>query len=368
MNIINLQLLLWALPLFMCIHVFEEFAFPGGFIPWIAAQHARRLKKTSYYVAVNAAGIVAASILALGNLTAFGYCVFIWLVTFMATNGLSHAIASIQAKKYCPGMVTGVLLFFPLLAASCWKLLSDGLINWQSVALNGVSAFVVGFFFIKVHHHGARTRAEAAKKLNDDMENAKKLFFDYACNTFFMLHDGVWEEYKALRTTPAQEAEWRREYIAFWVGQLSTDDLTAVQKLDDANAGEALADLMKMADQGDDYAKLRYAITIGHLSEKPRELCNAIKMKTSLLFWKKRSNCSTIDEKIRSISADEQRQAMKTAAELLESLLHGAIEVSDKHKAEIYPYMSSLGASTPEEYVLNYAKHKLADVKKGLLQ
>ncbi len=95
--------------------------------------------------------------------------------------------------------------------------------------------------------------------MNQSEEPAKKMFFDYACNTFFMAHDGVLEGYKLFGISEAQEAEWRREYIAFWTSQLSTDDLTAVDQLRNAWAGEALPDLIRVADTGDGYAKLWYA-------------------------------------------------------------------------------------------------------------
>jgi hypothetical protein len=169
--------------------------------------------------------------------------------------------------------------------------------------------------------------------MSDNKEKAKKIFFDYACNTFYMAHDGELEEYKKIGVSAAQEAEWRREYISFWVSQLSIDDLTAVNRLGETWAGEALPDLIKMAGQGDGYAKLWYA--------------NAI--------WKLANGAS--------ISATMRDQAIKTAINLWQSLVQRPIELSDNHKAEISPNMKPLDASTPEEYVLNYAKRKLAEAK-----
>jgi ribosome biogenesis protein Tsr3 len=57
-----------------------------------------------------------------------------------------------------------------------------------------------------------------AKRLSmtSEREKAKKMFFDYACHTFFMQNDGVLEEYKKFGISESQETEWRREYISFW--------------------------------------------------------------------------------------------------------------------------------------------------------
>jgi hypothetical protein len=150
MNPTNLQLILWALPLFMFIHVIEEFGFPGGFIQWMATHNTERLHHTVYYVAINAIGILAGVIAAVAAPNIVALCAHIWLVTYMATNSLSHIIASLQTRRYCPGTVTG-LLFIPLLVASSWMLLSVNVVNWESLGVNVISAFAVGYFFITVH-------------------------------------------------------------------------------------------------------------------------------------------------------------------------------------------------------------------------
>ena len=159
MQLPSIQFLLWALPLFICIHVVEEFGYPGGFVRWMKSHNARRIKGTFYYVAVNAAAILAGFILALTASGTIAYVAFFWFAAFLATNGLSHVIASAQEKTYCPGSVTGVFLFWPLLIASWLRLSSDGLINSQSLTLNAASGFIVAYFFFSVHR---RRKAEQA--------------------------------------------------------------------------------------------------------------------------------------------------------------------------------------------------------------
>ena len=155
---VSLQSLLWALPAFLCIHVVEEFCYPGGFIQWMAAFNPRRIKSTRYYIAINTVGIVVGIIIALTAKDIIGYCVYVFLVTFMATNGLSHLIAAIQERAYCPGCVSGPLLFIPLAIVSYWKFTTDNLINWQSLVLNAILGFVVGFLAFTVHRRRASSK------------------------------------------------------------------------------------------------------------------------------------------------------------------------------------------------------------------
>lgn len=163
---------------------------------------------------------------------------------------------------------------------------------------------------------------------------AKKIFFDYACRHFHMDRDGIGEVYKKFGISEAEEAVWRQEYISFWRGQLSADNVEAIKKLGNALASEALPDLIKLAGQGDSYIKLWCAIEISSLislSGAPSTL---------------------------------QEQAQKTVIDLWQSLAQGPIELSDNHQKKITSTMMKfLGASTPEEYISNYAKRALPETQ-----
>jgi hypothetical protein len=131
-------------------HVIEEFGFPGGFIQWIELHKPRRLKSKVYYVAVNAGAIVGGIIIALTAKEARGFCVYLTVVAFMAGNAVSHIRASVQSHKYCPGSVTGGLLFLPMLVVSSWILLANDLVNWESAAVYVASGAFVSVFFFSV--------------------------------------------------------------------------------------------------------------------------------------------------------------------------------------------------------------------------
>lgn len=172
--------------------------------------------------------------------------------------------------------------------------------------------------------------------MNDNQEKAKQMFFDYACRHFGMMRDGVLKEYEKFGISKAQEREWRQEYISFWVSQLYADNVEAeaIKKLIVASAGEALPDLIKMAGRGDSYVKLWYAIGISNITS------------------------------IGGFSSTLQEQAKKTIVVLCQPLVRGPIELSDDHKAAITPgMMRSLGASTPEEYIMNYANDILTKTR-----
>jgi len=158
---------------------------------------------------------------------------------------------------------------------------------------------------------------------------AKKLFFEYACNHFYMAHDGIEQEYRQFAVSPAEEEEWRREYVALWVSRLSPTDLTAVNRLTAARAGEALPALLAVAEQGDAFARLWYANALWDLA-------------TTVVS-----------------PAEVQRQAFRTAIDLWESLLREPIDLTAAHRAEIWPNVVWLEATTPEEYVQNYARRQL---------
>ena len=102
--------------------------------------------------------------------------------------------------------------------------------------------------------------------MNENLDKAKRLFFDYSCSKFFMSRDGADSEYKQYGVTPELEEEWRKEYIAYWTARLSTDDFEAASSLDHAWAGEALPDLIRMCNQAEGYAKLQYAEIIWRLA------------------------------------------------------------------------------------------------------
>jgi hypothetical protein len=142
--------LLWAFPAALSLHVFEEFALPGGLVQWIKIHKPRRLKRARYYIAVNAAAIAGAVIIALTATEIVGFRVYLYSVGIMAGNAASHLRGMIQAKQYCPGSVSGGLLFIPLLAAGYWYLPGQGMVDWPSAILCSCIGAAIGFYVFSV--------------------------------------------------------------------------------------------------------------------------------------------------------------------------------------------------------------------------
>jgi hypothetical protein len=170
--------------------------------------------------------------------------------------------------------------------------------------------------------------------MDKSLEKAKKIFFDFACRKFLMARDGVLEKYEKFGITEAQEQAWHNEYVSYWVSQLSTEDLMPFARLEDAEAIEALPALISMSEQGDSLTRLWCANAIWYLAKRVR-------------FY------STITTR-----------AINTARDCWQTLIEQPIELSESHRESITPFvMDAFGASTPESYIINYAKRKLADYK-----
>src|SRR5438552_1033139 len=98
----SVLILLWSFPIALSLHVFEEFACPGGFKRWIEVHKPRKPRSDLYYFLVNAAAIAGAVIIALTASGVLGFCIYLYSVALMAGNASSHVCGTIQEKQYCP--------------------------------------------------------------------------------------------------------------------------------------------------------------------------------------------------------------------------------------------------------------------------
>jgi hypothetical protein len=161
---------------------------------------------------------------------------------------------------------------------------------------------------------------------DEEKEQAKKIFFEYRCNEFYMAREG--EDFAKYRISEEQKAEWRKEFITEWKNQLSTDDLTALQKLHDAEAFEAVPDLIAMIDKGDSFAKLEIVRALWTMSRK------------------------IADKTMRKRTVDSARNT-------LQFILDNPVQVSEEHKIHIRQLLKE----SPEEYIIPMAKQLLKEVK-----
>jgi|APIni6443716594_1056825.scaffolds.fasta_scaffold88391_2 hypothetical protein len=168
--------------------------------------------------------------------------------------------------------------------------------------------------------------------MDNENAEAKKMFFDYCCNHFFMLHNSESDKYAKYRISKRQEKLWRKEFITYWISRLDPNDVTALDHLKNAGAIEALPEIILQADKGDGYAKLRYADAIWWIADIP--------------WYFKR------------------KPALDTAIRLWKSLVEKPFEITEEHKAEISKYLNILELRTSEEYIVTFAKRNLSEKAK----
>ncbi len=159
---------------------------------------------------------------------------------------------------------------------------------------------------------------ETAVPSAEDLEQAKKVFFEYSCNGLHMAQNDV--NFSQYHIPKEMQAAWRQEFIALWRSRLSSEDLTAIGKLRDAEAVEAIPDLLGMVGQGDSYARLRVAealLALGYISR----------------------------------DKDLKNQALTVATLSARQLLEQPLQVTEPHRAEIAQY----GGSDPEAYIRRFA-------------
>jgi hypothetical protein len=104
----------WFFPLTYLIHIAEEYWAGQGFPAWLSnvaginLTHARFLELNTIALIFMTVSIAVAK-----RTSAAG-----WLVTSIAAvvsiNALAHLVGSVVTRSYSPGLVSGVLLWFPL--------------------------------------------------------------------------------------------------------------------------------------------------------------------------------------------------------------------------------------------------------------
>ena len=106
----------WAPFVAACCHIFEEFVWPGGFMDWYRRYRLNPSRITKrMLVIVNIALLAACVNYALVADTRWGATALLGLCALLCSNGLWHAWASVKTHTVSPGVVTGILLYVPLM-------------------------------------------------------------------------------------------------------------------------------------------------------------------------------------------------------------------------------------------------------------
>jgi hypothetical protein len=104
----------WALLGASCLHVVEEYFWPGGFLEAAKEVAPEQFENASMPIIV---GVNASMILGClnGALMRKRYPVFgLSMASLLLVNAVIHTAGSIRMKRYMPGLVTSLVLYVPL--------------------------------------------------------------------------------------------------------------------------------------------------------------------------------------------------------------------------------------------------------------
>jgi hypothetical protein len=120
------------------LHVFEEYVYPGGF-PDFMKQSSPALAPfitTNFAVIVN--GLFLVLCLWGAKLGRDALVFSLSIASLLITNGLMHLIGSQRARRYAPGLVSGLLLYIPLGITAYAYFLGSGQISVPQALLSAL--------------------------------------------------------------------------------------------------------------------------------------------------------------------------------------------------------------------------------------
>jgi hypothetical protein len=147
--------LAWAPLAAACCHIVEEFVWPGGFSEWYRHYRPNATRITTrMLIIVNVALLAACVNYALMAQTSTGAVCLLGLSALLCSNGLWHAWASVKTHTVSPGVITGILLYVPLMIVESNFYLRSG----RAPLWAGALAALLGgsyHFWSALYHRGA---------------------------------------------------------------------------------------------------------------------------------------------------------------------------------------------------------------------
>jgi hypothetical protein len=110
---VTLRKLVLAAPFVFILHVLEE---APGFVAWFNSLVPRGITQ-DLFLTVNAVALTITVLIALlvvaAPNAASGLILAAWVGFLMLANGLFHLVGTIAHARYCPGVITGTVLYIP---------------------------------------------------------------------------------------------------------------------------------------------------------------------------------------------------------------------------------------------------------------
>ena len=104
----------WLFPLTYLIHIAEEYWLGGGFPVWVSRVAGVNLTPARFLELNAFAWIFMAVTIAIAANTAAAGWVVTSFATVLSINAVLHLVGSIVTRSYSPGLISGVLIWFPL--------------------------------------------------------------------------------------------------------------------------------------------------------------------------------------------------------------------------------------------------------------
>jgi hypothetical protein len=158
--------LFWTLPIAAAAHVFEEFAFPGGFKAWYARYRPETATSftPAFAIGINALLLVLCSIPLLAGPIPRSVALWLTLAAVLAGNTIFHARATLKMREYSPGLVSALLLYVPLAVVGFIHFLRTG----DASMGTAISAALIGgaynVFAARNHRRRARRSGDQTPK------------------------------------------------------------------------------------------------------------------------------------------------------------------------------------------------------------
>lgn len=141
------------------LHIFEEFAWPGGFRSWYRDYRPEIASSlsTTWLIGINALLLATCELIAYLGFTPRGAALFLTVIALLFGNAIFHLRATIRMRRYSPGVVTGVVLYVPLAIFGYFAVLDAGLATVQTAIVS--AAMGSSYQFISVANHRRRVAA-----------------------------------------------------------------------------------------------------------------------------------------------------------------------------------------------------------------
>ena len=109
------------------LHVVEEYVFPGGFPDFMRIMAGRFASSVNAAFAIIINGLFLVLCLAGALLSTQAPLFSLSVAGLCGINGLSHLAGALRARRYAPGLATGLLLYLPLAVMAYVRYLEAGL-------------------------------------------------------------------------------------------------------------------------------------------------------------------------------------------------------------------------------------------------